>query len=93
MSLTSFIFSMFIACGGDTAESDDAADDALWEEISDSDLSKDSDDTAKPDGEFCGDEVIEGETCEGDWTETMCVDEQGVWWWCEESAWTSDKDE
>jgi len=93
MFSTSFIFFMLAACAGDTSESSDVADDVLWEEISDGDLSEDNDETAQSDGELCGDEVTEGESCEGDWTETMCVDEQGVWWWCEESAWTADKDE
>ncbi len=86
---------LFSACGDDTdsAEPSDAAPDASWEEISEDDLFSGDKDTGKDDGETCGEEVVEGEPCEGHWSETMCTDEHGEWWWCEDGVWTSDKDE
>jgi hypothetical protein len=86
---------MLGACGDDTdtdsGEPSAAAADASWEEISEDDLFDDDKDTGKGD-DICGEEVIEGEPCAGDWTETLCVDEYGEWWWCEDGVWTSDKD-
>jgi hypothetical protein len=75
----------------DSAEPSNAAGDAVWEELSEDDIFG-GDDTDKPDGDACGEEVVEGEPCEGDWTVTLCVDEHGEWWWCEGGVWTSDKD-
>ena len=78
----------------DTAAPSSAPSDATWEELSEDDLfSDDKDDTGKSEDDACGEEVVEGEPCEGGWTETLCVDEHDEWWWCEDGVWTSDKDE
>ena len=67
--------------------------DAQWEEFEDDDSSGgDKDgyyygDSGKSDS--CGEDVKEGASCEGDWEETLCQDEQGRWWWCENGSWTS----
>ncbi len=37
----------------------------------------------------CGEEVQAGAECEGGWEETLCQDESGTWWWCENGVWTS----
>lgn len=83
-------------------EPDLAAGDATWEALSEEDLAgdgKDDDDEGSDgkgddsgqDDTACGEEVVAGAPCEGDWSETMCVDAGGVWWWCEDGEWTSDK--
>ncbi len=88
---------LLVACGEDTDTSEPSsagAADALWEELSEDDLFSDTkDDSGWGDGDACGEEVVEGEPCEGHWTETLCQDEEGEWWWCEGGVWTSDKDE
>jgi hypothetical protein len=77
----------------DPAPAKETGSDAQWEELEDDDSSgKDKDgsyygDSGKSDS--CGEEVVEGASCEGDWEETLCQDEQGSWWWCENGAWTS----
>ena len=93
MFVTTAVVLMLGACGDDASSTSDAAADARWEPLSDDTLHDGGEDSGKSDGESCGAEVIEGATCQGHWSETMCVDEQGVWWWCEDSVWTSDKDE
>ncbi len=94
MRLAALPFLLICACSDDTdtAEPSLAAADATWEELSEDDLFYDTKDTGKDDADACGDEVIEGEPCEGHWTETLCVDEHGTWWWCQDGVWTSDKD-
>lgn len=85
---------LLLTCGCFSDEPSDEAyqGTAQWEELSEDDLDTWADkDTGKSDE--CGDEVVEGEPCEGDWTVTMCQDEYGEWWWCEDGVWTSDKDE
>ena len=47
-------------------------------------------DTGK-DSETCADEVAEGVACEGGWEDTLCFDQYGEMWWCEDGYWTSDK--
>ena len=37
----------------------------------------------------CGSEVKAGAPCEGDWEETLCQDDRGDYWWCENGTWTS----
>ncbi len=106
MRLAAIVLLLFSSCSDDTdtAEPSSAASDATWEELSEADIfgdtGKDDGDTGKDDGDSgkdaddaCGEEVVEGEPCDGDWTETLCVDEDGEWWWCQDGVWTSDKDE
>ena len=50
------------------------------------------DDTGTDEYQSCGDEVEAGASCEGEWKATLCVDEDGTFWWCEGGVWTSDKD-
>jgi hypothetical protein len=84
----------------DGADGADGADgSAEWEELGDeeTDGTKDdgtggSADTGKDGYRACGDEVVAGAPCEGSWEETLCVDDSGSFWWCEDGAWTSDKD-
>ena len=89
----------------DSGSPPDAGPDAEWEELGEDESSEqddDKDDTGKDDtgkedtgkDEFnaCGDEVQTDAACEGDWEETLCVDEEGVFWWCEDGVWTADKD-
>jgi hypothetical protein len=103
------ILLLLSGCDGATATTKPGSDtsDATWEELSEDevfgsdtgkeegdDTGKDEgDDTGKDDGDTCGDEVVEGEPCDGDWTDTLCEGETGEWWWCEDGVWTSDKDE
>ena len=64
MRLTIIAFLLLGACGEDAAEADNAAADASWEALSEDDLSggaDSKDDTGKPEGDACGDEVVEGE--------------------------------
>ena len=81
---------------------DSAAPGGEWEEL-DGDDGDDGDDKADSGADggdgtkdeewpVCGDEVVEGEACEGTWEETVCVDEDGVFWWCDDGVWTADKD-
>ena len=72
----------------DTSEESSGAD---WSE-----LDEDTEDTDKEEGDAdkdeypaCGDEVVDGASCEGGWEDTLCADEAGVFWWCEGGAWTS----
>ena len=102
MRTTVLTLLLVTACAteGDSPEPSSAASDAVWEQLSEDDVfgddatdKPDGDDTGKSDDDACGEEVVEGESCEGDWTETMCLDEYGEWWWCEDEVWTADKDE
>ena len=95
MRLTVIAILLLSGCSDDTdtAEPSSAASDASWEELSEADLFGADKDTGNYEGDACGEEVVEGEACEGHWSETMCIDEHGEWWWCEEGVWTSDKDE
>ena len=84
--------------GGSKVDSDDGAgDDDAWEELEESDDAGKSDtgdgadDGDKEDG-VCGDEVEADAPCEGTWEETLCEDEDGTWWWCEDGVWTADKE-
>lgn len=64
-----------------------------WEALSEEDLAggeKDSGGGGDKD-EDCGAEVVQGAACEGDWTTTICVDEEGEYWWCEDGVWTTGK--
>ena len=68
--------------------------DADWGELEDDDGSSDKDkggyyDTGKDGTGSCGSEVKAGAPCEGDWEETLCQDERGDYWWCENGTWTS----
>ena len=79
-------------------ENSGAHDDATWDALGDdtgteSEASDKEDDTGAGWGDFppCGDEVIAGEECEGDWETTTCIDEDEVYWWCEDGVWSSDK--
>ena len=63
---------------------DDKEDEEDWDD-------KEDEDTGKEAGS-CGDEVSEGASCEGGWEETLCYDDFGVAWWCQDGGWTSDKD-
>ena len=69
---------------GSSAEDEDDP----WDDKEDEDY----DDTGKESGN-CPEEVAEGVACEGGWEETLCTDENGEMWWCDEGAWTSEKDE
>lgn len=76
----------------DPVSETETGSDAQWEEFEEDDSSDgDKDgyygDSGKTDS--CGEDVKEGASCEGDWEETMCQDEQGRWWWCENGSWTS----
>ena len=81
---------------GDDGDDDDDDDDGDDKE----DTGKEDDgkeDTGKPDtgtGDYavCGDEVATGAACEGGWEDTLCVDGDGVFWWCDGGEWTSDKE-
>ena len=85
----SFVLSLWMlaACKGDVEESDDASTDSTWEEMTVGDGSDSKDDTGKSDEETCGDGIVAGESCEGSLDDTLCVDADGVWWWCEDNVW------
>ncbi len=93
MRPVAIVLLMATACVTD--DNEPGADSSVqWEELDEDDLFSDDKDTGKPDEyELCGDEVVAEEACEGDWTETTCIDEYGTYWWCEAGVWTSDKDE
>ena len=42
-------------------------------------------------GQPCGDEVVAGADCEGDWTTTLCTSADGDVWWCDAGVWTNEK--
>ncbi len=70
---------------------------ATWEEVGDGDddggTTTDKTTSTKPSTyPACGDEVVAGEACEGDWYTTTCIDDDGLYWWCEGGVWTSEKD-
>ena len=85
---------------GDTATTASTETTATWEEVGDGDGGTTTDKTTtdkttstKPSTyPACGDEVVAGEACEGDWYTTTCIDDDGVYWWCEAGVWTSEKD-
>ena len=91
------------ACRTDDKEAEPAGEDSSWwedldEGEGDTDKPDDTDkpegdDTGKPTGdkEACGDEVVAGAACEGDWTTTLCTDAAGEMWWCEDGTWTNEK--
>ena len=91
------------ACRSDEKEATTGGQDSSWwEELDDGDGDTDKpddtgkpddDDTGKPTGdkEACGDEVVAGAACEGDWTTTLCTDAAGEMWWCEDGTWTNEK--
>lgn len=76
--------------------------DAEWSELDETDADdtddkeddddKEEDDTGKDEYNACGDEVVAGASCDGGWEDSLCVDDDGVFWWCESGEWTSDKD-
>lgn len=88
------------AAGESTSTKDDtgATDGATWEELEDGEDTGADDEDDKGDDEDkdddyppCGDEVVDGEACEGDYTTTTCLDAEQAYWWCEDGAWTSEK--
>ena len=69
---------------GDDAESDDAEDG--------DDKPDDAGGTgAKPEG-ACETDFDPDEPCEGSWEETMCTDDDGMIWWCEDGEWKNTDD-
>ena len=80
----------------------DSESDAEWSELDETDADdtddkeddddKEEDDTGKDEYNVCGDEVVAGASCDGGWEDSLCVDDDGVFWWCESGEWTSDKD-
>ena len=88
------------AAGEATETKDDTAvdDGSTWEELEDGEGAGADDDKVdgEDDGEDddyppCGDEVVDGAACEGDWTTTTCLDADEAYWWCEDGVWTSEK--
>ena len=83
---------------GESSGEDDS--DADWEELDEDGSSADDDDpwsekeedTGKESG-TCGEEVEAGVACTGGWEDTLCTDQYGEMWWCEDGEWTNDKDE
>jgi hypothetical protein len=86
----------------DSSATPDVSSDAEWEELGEDNSSQDDDDddddddekddTGKDEFTACGDEVQTDAACEGDWEDTLCVDDEGVFWWCDGGVWTADKD-
>ena len=94
---SSLVLSACSAGEGKADSSSPAAPGGDWEELDDGDDKADSgadggDGTKDEEWPSCGDEVVEGEACEGTVEETVCVDEDGVFWWCDGGVWTADKD-
>ena len=88
------------AKSGPPASTDETESNAEWSEFDENESSEkedgdddDKDDTGKEDECICGADVIDGAACEGTYETTMCVDAEGTWWWCEDGAWTADKEE
>lgn len=86
------------AAGESAATKDDTAvdDGSSWDELEDDQgAGVDDEDEKVDDGDGvyppCGDEVVDGAACEGDWSTTTCVDADEAYWWCEDGAWTSEK--
>ncbi len=101
-ALPSAILLLLVGCRAEPVDStpesssDGSDGSAEWEELGDgTDGTKDDDggssDTGKDGYRSCGDEVVEGATCEGSWEDTLCVDDAGTFWWCEGGVWTADK--
>ena len=75
------------------------------DESDESSSSDSEEDTDKPeDGEFedekdsglgdtqdCGDDFDPTASCEGDWTNTLCMHD-GLYWWCEGGVWINEED-
>ena len=77
--------------GGEWEELDDGGSGADGDDKGDADGS-DADDGKDEEYQDCSDEVREGAACAGSWEETLCLDADGVMWWCEDGVWTADKD-
>ena len=103
LSLFALFFASACGASGDLeVDSDDPNDSpketgsaATWEELEEDDGS-DNKDKGGPSGDTgkdstCGEDVAEGAPCEGTWEETLCQDESGTYWWCENGGWTSKK--
>ena len=80
----------------ETETETETGSDADWSELEDDDGASDKDkggnkDTGKggEGGGDCGSEVKAGAACEGTWEETLCQDESGNYWWCENGTWTT----
>ena len=72
----------------DADDSDDKPDDAADGD----DKPDDEGDTGtKPSGE-CGPDFDSEKPCEGTWEETMCTDDDGMLWWCEDGTWNNTED-
>jgi hypothetical protein len=65
---------------------------ASWVPLSEADLGGgDKDTDSGSEYAACGPEVGWGGSCEGDWTTTLCEDDKGELWWCENGTWQSGK--
>jgi hypothetical protein len=49
-------------------------------------------DTGTKPGDGCAEDFDSDEPCEGTWEDTMCTDDEGVLWWCEDGAWNNTDD-
>jgi len=80
---------------------EDSADEDTGQEEPDDGDDKPDDGDGKPDDtgdkpgdsgiEDCPDDFDPTEPCEGDWTTTMCIHDDLIWW-CEDGAWMNEDD-
>ena len=89
----------FIGCGsekGEGSEDGTIVDQEWWDELEEetsgtSDESKDED---KEDyGEYgdCGAEFDSTQPCEGSWEDTICLQDDLIWW-CQDGVWLNEED-
>ena len=77
----------------DSDDKPDDSDDDSGDKPDDSD-DKPDDSGDKPDEsdvEDCPPDFNPNDTCEGDWTDTLCIHE-GMMWWCEDGTWMNEDD-
>jgi hypothetical protein len=91
--------------GNGSVDEEGGGDSAWWDGIGESDDDDKPNDTGKPEGEKpddtgkpegekpgdCPEDMEPGAPCEGDWTTTLCTDEDGEMWWCEDGVWSNEK--
>jgi hypothetical protein len=98
MRLSPALVLLLAGCSTDSAvggKQEAPADDGVqwdeYEELEAGDDDKGDDSGAYGDYPPSDDDVEAGVRCEGDWTTTTCLDEEGAYWWCQDGQWTSDK--
>ena len=88
----------FTGCGSEKEESSEDGTivdqewwDELEEETSDSDESKDEDKEDYGEYSDCGSDFDSTEPCEGSWEDTICLQDELIWW-CQDGVWMNEEE-